>query len=60
VVRDLLTGYSPLGQGELSEAGSGTVRDPYPVGVGITLRFYLAIGYRGTVNVTKSSGSLGS
>jgi hypothetical protein len=53
--RDLLTGYTPLGQGELSEAGSGTVRDPYPVGVGDTLRFYLAVGYRGIVNVGASS-----
>lgn len=49
-VRDLLSGYAPAGQGELSEAGSGTVRDPYPVGVGDTLRFYLAIGFRGMVN----------
>lgn len=56
IVRDLLEGYSPVGQGELDEAGSGTVRDPFPVGVGTTLRFYLAIGYRGTVNVTKHSG----
>lgn len=55
-VRDLLVGYSPVGQGELSEAGSGTVRDPYPVGVGDTLRFYLAIGYKGIVNVGRSSG----
>lgn len=51
--RDLLTGYSPLGQGEISEAGSGTVRDPYPVGVGDTMRFYLAIGYQGIVNVSR-------
>jgi hypothetical protein len=49
--RDLLVGYAPLDQGEISEAGSGTVRDPYPVGVGDTMRFYLAIGYRGIVNV---------
>jgi hypothetical protein len=49
--RDLLHGYRPAGQGELSEAGSGTVRDPYPVGIGDTLRFYLAIGYRGLINV---------
>lgn len=56
-VRDLLTGYSPLGQGELSEAGSGTVRDPYPVGVGDTMRFYLAVGYIGLVNVGKYSES---
>lgn len=53
--RDLLVGYSPVEQGELSEAGSGTVRDPYPVGVGDTLRFYLAIGYKGIVNVGRSS-----
>jgi hypothetical protein len=51
--RDLLSGYKPLGEGELSEAGSGTVRDPYPVGVGDTLRFYLAVGYRGVVNTTR-------
>lgn len=57
VVRDLLVGYSPLEQGELSEAGSGTVRDPYPVGVGDTLRFYLAVGYQGTVNVGRYSGA---
>lgn len=55
-VRDLLVGYTPLEQGELSEAGSGTVRDPYPVGVGDTLRFYLAIGYRGVVNVGRFTG----
>lgn len=55
-VRDLLTGYAPVGQGELSEAGSGTVRDPYPVGIGDTLRFYLAIGYIGIVNVGAHSG----
>lgn len=54
-VRDLLVGYTPLDQGEISEAGSGTVRDPYPVGIGDTLRFYLAIGYRGVVNVGKHS-----
>lgn len=53
--RDLLTGYMPVGQGELSEAGSGTVRDPYPVGIGDTLRFYLAIGYQGIVNVGTST-----
>jgi|SRR5690606_3140799 len=53
--RDLLVGYTPADQGELSEAGSGTVRDPYPVGVGDTLRFYLAVGYRGVVNVGKQS-----
>lgn len=53
--RDLLVGYSPLDQGEISEAGSGTVRDPYPVGIGDTMRFYLAIGYRGVVNVGKYS-----
>lgn len=52
-VRDLLQGYAPAGQGELSEAGSGTVRDPYPLGVGDTLRFYLAIGFRGMVSVGK-------
>lgn len=55
-VRDLLVGWAPLDQGELSEAGSGTVRDPYPVGIGDTLRFYLAIGYRGVVNVGKHTG----
>lgn len=49
--RDLLVGYSPLEQGEINEAGSGTVRDPYPVGVGDTLRFYGAVGYQGIVNV---------
>lgn len=50
-VRDLIVGHAPLGQGEISEAGTGTVRDPYPVGVGDTLRFYLAVGYQGVVNV---------
>jgi hypothetical protein len=54
-VRDLVEGYAPLGQGELSEAGSGTVRDPYPVGIGDTLRFYLAIGYKGTLNTSPYS-----
>lgn len=52
--RDLLVGYSPMDQGELSEAGSGTVRDPYPVGIGDTLRFYGAVGYQGIVNVGQS------
>lgn len=56
-VRDRLTGYAPLGQGELAEAGSGTVRDPYPVGIGDTLRFYLAIGYKGTLNAGRHGGS---
>lgn len=56
-VRDLLVGYTPLDQGELSEAGSGTVRDPYPVGIGDTLRFYLAVGYRGVLNAGKYSGA---
>lgn len=51
--RDILVGYRPLGEGELSEAGSGTVRDPYPVGVGDTLRFYLAVGYRGVLSTTR-------
>lgn len=55
-VRDLLVGWAPVAQGELSEAGSGTVRDPYPVGIGDTLRFYLAIGYKGVVNVGKHTG----
>jgi hypothetical protein len=55
--RDLLIGYEPVGQGELMEAGSGTVRDPYPVGIGDTLRFYLAIGYRGIVNVGPHVGA---
>lgn len=53
--RDLLIGYAPLGQGEISEAGSGTVRDPYPVGIGDTLRFYLAVGYQGVINTTRHS-----
>jgi hypothetical protein len=53
--RDLLVGYAPLGQGEIWEAGTGTVRDPYPVGVGDTLRFYLAVGYQGIVNVGRYS-----
>lgn len=53
--RDLIVGYAPLGQGEISESGSGTVRDPYPVGIGDTLRFYLAVGYRGVLNVGKYS-----
>ncbi len=55
--RDLIVGYAPLDQGEISEAGSGTVRDPYPVGIGDTLRFYLAIGFRGTVNVNRQGGT---
>lgn len=55
--RDLLVGYAPVEQGEISEAGSGTVRDPYPVGVGDTLRFYLAIGFQGVVNVGQHTGT---
>jgi hypothetical protein len=55
--RDLLVGYTPADQGEISEAGSGTVRDPYPVGVGDTLRFYLAIGFQGVVNVGQHTGT---
>lgn len=54
--RDLLVGYTPEDQGEISEAGSGTVRDPYPVGIGDTLRFYLAIGFQGIVNVGQHVG----
>lgn len=55
--RDLLVGYTPMDQGEVSEAGSGTVRDPYPVGIGDTLRFYNATGYRGVVNAGAHTGS---
>lgn len=54
--RDLLVGYTPVGQGGISEAGSGTVRDPYPVGIGDTLRFYLAIGFQGIVNAGQHVG----
>lgn len=57
--RGLLVGFTPLDQGEISEAGSGTVRDPYPVGIGDTLRFYLAVGYRGVLNVSRDT-SIGS
>lgn len=53
--RDLIVGYAPLHQGEISEVGTGTVRDPYPLGIGDTLRFYLAVGYRGVVNIGRYS-----
>lgn len=57
-VRDLLAGYAPAGMGQLSEAGTGTVRDPFPLGIGDTLRFYVAIGFRGTVTVGPHTKSL--
>ncbi|MER6605789.1 hypothetical protein ABT282_07700 [Streptomyces sp. NPDC000927] len=49
VVRGLLTGFHPDGQGALSEAGSSTIRDPLPVGIGDTLRFYKPITFSGKV-----------
>jgi hypothetical protein len=56
-VRDLLTGYQPVGLGELTEAGSGTVRDPYLVGIGDTRRFYLSVGWTGVIAVGRTSTS---
>lgn len=50
-VRHLLTGFRPAGQGELHEEGTTSVRDPGAVGIGLDIRFYKAVAYRGLVNV---------
>lgn len=49
VVRGLLTGFTPAGQGALSEDGSATIRDPFPTGIGDTLRFYKPLYFSGTI-----------
>lgn len=51
LVRGLLTGYQPAGEGELSEGGQTTVRDPLPTGIGDTLRFYKTMFFQGIVTV---------
>lgn len=48
LVRSLLTGFRPAGEGELTETGS-TIRDPYPIGVGDTLRMYKPLYFQGVV-----------
>ena len=49
-VRDLLTGFRPNGEGQLHEEGSASVRDPSAVGLGLDIRFYKSVAYRGMVN----------
>lgn len=56
VVRNLLTGFKPAGQGALKEDGSATIRDPYPTGIGDTLRFYKPMFFAGTV-LTEAPGT---
>lgn len=51
MVRGLLTGFSPADQGPLMEGGSTNVRDPFPVGIGDTLRFYKPLFFSGTVTL---------
>lgn len=51
VVRSLLTGFRPAGEGELSEGGQATVRDPMPLGIGDTLRFYKPLFFNGVLTV---------
>lgn len=51
MVRGLLTGFVPAGQGPLMEGGSTNVRDPFPVGIGDTLRFYKPLFFSGTVTL---------
>jgi hypothetical protein len=45
--RVLLTGFSPAGQGRLTEDGSASVRDPLPIGIGDQIRFYKTLFFRG-------------
>lgn len=55
-VRSLLLGFSPAGEGELVEIGpAASVRDPAPVGIGVDLRAYKTLVYRGTVNTVMSA-----
>lgn len=49
MVRALLTGFRPDGEGELVEGGQTTIRDPYPAGIGDTLRFYKPLFFQGVV-----------
>ena len=49
LVRALLTGFRPAGEGELSETGQTTIRDPLPTGIGDTLRFYKPLFFQGIV-----------
>lgn len=50
LVRGLLTGFRPAGQGELNEEGLTTIRDPLPAGIGDTLRFYKPLFFSGVLN----------
>jgi len=54
-VRDLLTGFAPAGQGQLSETGQAAVRDPFPLGIGDSLRFYKPLFFQGLVTTNVSS-----
>jgi hypothetical protein len=49
IVRGLLTGFRPAGEGELTETGQTTIRDPLPTGIGDTLRFYKPLFFQGIV-----------
>jgi hypothetical protein len=48
-LRSFLTGFQPMGQGELAEGGVTAVRDPLPTGIGVGLRFYKLIFFSGVV-----------
>lgn len=52
VVRALLTGFRPAGEGELTETGQTTIRDPLPTGIGDTLRFYKPLFFQGVLTTT--------
>lgn len=49
LVRALLTGFRPAGEGELTEGGQTTIRDPFPTGIGDTLRFYKPLFFQGVL-----------
>lgn len=51
LVRALLTGFRPAGEGELTEGGQTSIRDPMPVGIGDTLRFYKPMYFQGVLTV---------
>lgn len=50
-VRGLLMGWAPYGQGPLDEGGSNLIREPFPLGIGDTLRFYKALFWTGSVTL---------
>lgn len=51
-IRDLLVGFRPNDEGELSESSPPTIRDPLPEGTTVDLRFYKPLAFSGLVNST--------